>query len=88
MDNLCNNCIHKDICARRMATWGMKSCDHFKEERNGEWLNWQGEPIAPDDFWRVWRCSECKHEMEFEEAVDREEFPSNFCPNCGADMRN
>lgn len=66
-----------------------KGCRLKKEnDKNvGKWLNWQGEPIAADDYWRVWRCSECNNEMEFDEAVDREEFPSNFCPNCGADMR-
>lgn len=29
MDNLCNNCIHKDVCSRWTATWGMKSCENF-----------------------------------------------------------
>lgn len=31
MDNLCNNCIHKDVCSRWTATWGMKSCENFLE---------------------------------------------------------
>lgn len=55
--------------------------------KRGQWLNWRGEPISPDDYWRVWRCSECGNEIEFDEAVGREEFTSNYCPNCGADMR-
>lgn len=55
--------------------------------KRGQWLNWRGEPISPDDYWRVWRCSECGNEIEFNEAVGREEFTSNYCPNCGADMR-
>ena len=85
---ICNNCEHNPVCGKFQATGGhVHSCEHHKEERKGVWLNWQGEPIAADDYWRVWRCSECKHKMEFDEAVDREEFPSNFCPNCGADMR-
>lgn len=29
MENLCNNCIHKDVCGRYAATWGMKSCENF-----------------------------------------------------------
>lgn len=29
MENLCNNCIHKDVCSRWTATWGMKSCEHY-----------------------------------------------------------
>lgn len=32
MDNLCNNCIHKDVCGRYAATWGMKSCENFREK--------------------------------------------------------
>ena len=31
MENLCNNCIHKDVCSRWTATWGMKSCENFME---------------------------------------------------------
>ena len=31
MNNLCNNCIHKDVCGRYAATWGMKSCGDFME---------------------------------------------------------
>lgn len=54
--------------------------------KRGQWLNWRGEPISPDDYWRVWRCSECGNEIEFDEAVGREEFTSNYCPNCGARM--
>jgi hypothetical protein len=38
MENLCNNCIHKDVCSRWTATWGMKSCEHYREERKGKWL--------------------------------------------------
>lgn len=54
--------------------------------KHGRWLNWKGEPIQPDEFRWSWTCSECKHELEFEEAVTAEEFPSNYCPNCGAKM--
>lgn len=55
--------------------------------KKGVWLNWQGGPVWPNEFYRWWCCSECKHQMEFDEAVTKDEFPSNFCPNCGADMR-
>ena len=55
MDNLCNNCIHKDVCGRYAATWGMKSCEHFMEmPKKGEWLP----QILLGE--RVWDCSECK----------------------------
>ena len=74
MDNLCNNCIHKDICARRMATWGMKSCEHFMEmPKNGEWVH---------DVNNLYGCSEC---MKRETMSPKRMKP--YCPNCGADMR-
>ena len=72
MDNLCNNCIHKDICARRMATWGMKSCEHFREvTKKGEWIshnkgqnNWvecsQCNTVG-SPFWK--RCPVCEAVM-------------------------
>ena len=83
MDNLCNNCIHKDICARRMATWGMKSCEHFLEmPKKGEWT------IVEDD-WNmetIYECSACKEDFVTIEGTPAENL-WNFCPNCGADMR-
>ena len=45
MENLCNNCIHKDVCGRYAATWGMKSCEHFMD-------NGVAAPV---------RCGKCKY---------------------------
>ena len=45
------------------------------EVKHGRW-NWQG-PISVGG----WVCSECKH--KFYQGYGNE----NFCPNCGADMR-
>jgi hypothetical protein len=84
---MCDNCIHKAVCSIYRATGGKKQCEHHKEERRGRWLSWIGKPIPKDDFRWSWTCSECKHEVEFEEAVTADEFASNFCPNCGADLR-
>ena len=53
---------------------------------HGRWLNWKGEPISPDDYWRVHRCSECENEWEFAEALDTDEVGWKYCPNCGAKM--
>jgi hypothetical protein len=84
---MCNNCIHKPVCGKFLAIGGhVRECEHFKEEKHGRWLNWQGEPIEPDEYWRCWRCSECTTEFEFPEAVDADEFASKYCPNCGAKM--
>lgn len=78
MDNLCNNCIHKDICARRMATWGMKSCEHFKEERKGRWIAWK--EIFPKAIFKRLRKGFCSY-------CGALRIKDNFCSNCGADMR-
>ena len=53
----------------------------------GVWLNWQGEHVLPNEFYRWWHCSECNYKMEFDEAITVDQFDSNFCPRCGADMR-
>ena len=84
----CKTCLHAAVCAKRIATGGhVKECKNFVEKKTGRWLNWKGEPIERGEFRWAWTCSECKHELEFEEAVTADEFASNFCPNCGADMR-
>lgn len=44
------------------------------EAQRGKWNKVQ-RTIRP---WKAFRCSECKH---------LNEFPSDYCPNCGADMR-
>lgn len=82
MENLCNNCIHKDVCSRWTATWGMKSCENFKEERKGEWKphmeemeDFDGNPVQVQTGVICSLCGEyacCG---------------GNFCKKCGADMR-
>lgn len=83
MDNLCNNCIHKDICARRMATWGMKSCEHFKEERKGRWKY-----TLEGKYFQVGctACGKIAIKADYSLCGDFEiDWP--HCPNCGCDMR-
>ena len=55
--------------------------------KRGKWLSWQGEPIAKDDCRHEFICSECNTSLYFDDAVSVEDFASDFCPNCGADMR-
>ena len=71
MDNLCNNCIHKDVCSRWTATWGMKTCENFLEKKKGEWIT---------DEKGVTYCGNCR-------CIDDYASVHNFCPICGADMR-
>ena len=51
------------------------NCPFYCEEpKQGEWIE-----IYYDNMPRFWDCSVCK---------ERNTFPSDFCPNCGADMRD
>jgi hypothetical protein len=76
MENLCNNCIHKDVCSRWTATWGMKSCEHYREERKGKVVR---EHKANVVSIRVdGSCPLCDEPMMTSD---------NFCPRCGCDMR-
>ena len=83
MENLCNNCIHKDVCSRWTATWGMKSCENFREmPKKGEWIE------NDHDCYRF--CSICEfgvHDDASYELYGTYLIKPNFCPNCGADMR-
>jgi uncharacterized paraquat-inducible protein A len=68
MDKLCNKYI---------ATGGVKSCEHFKEERKGRW-----ERVIPTKSAAKWStkvsCSVC-HRQGYTH--------HRYCPHCGADMR-
>ena len=78
MDNLCNNCIHKDVCGRYAATWGMKSCENFMEmPKKGRW--------EKTEYKGFLRCSCCKDVYIYEEWLEAGKW--NGCPNCFADMR-
>ena len=48
-----------------------------EEQKHGKWLD----VTTLDNEFICWVCSECRHGADF---VDE---PYNYCPNCGADMR-
>ena len=80
MNNLCNNCIHKDVCSRWTATWGMKTCEHFMEmPKKGKW-----EQVERWATKAKYRCSVCGREIMSATKVNIEKYP--YC-HCGADMR-
>lgn len=68
---MCNNCIHKIVCSKYIATGGVKSCEHHKEERKGRWI------LREDGY----HCSNCDIQAIYT-GVELK-----YCPNCGADMR-
>lgn len=84
----CIKCVHFKVCQScGILTGRLTSCPNYQAEVvHGTWLDWHGNPVSPDAFYRWWRCSECKYQYVFDEAVKREHFPSNYCPNCGAKM--
>lgn len=82
---MCDNCIHKPVCAKYTATGGhVNKCEHFKEGRKGEWIETgvaAGDPFDGNSVYcfDVFACSECGCHFDVSEAM-------NYCPNCGAEM--
>ncbi len=74
---MCNNCIHKPVCSKYIATGGVNKCEHYKEGRKGRW---EKSVVIQTDTSTLYNytCSMCSI------VTNRE---SNYCPNCGADMR-
>jgi DNA-directed RNA polymerase subunit RPC12/RpoP len=96
MENLCNNCIHKDVCGRYAATWGMKTCENFME------MPKRGHKVVHERYRGTAYAMECpicnsripsnkpyaeKVEYCSECGKKLDDTFQNFCPNCGADMR-
>lgn len=52
---------------------------YHAERKKGKWIDrgWSGD--GRGNSWHEWECSECKHITKGAKW--------NFCPNCGADMR-
>jgi len=50
----------------------------------GKWLDcgvhgdWAWEQDGHGNCWHIWKCSKCEYKTEHR---------SNYCPNCGAEMR-
>lgn len=96
MDNLCNNCIHKDVCGKFTATGGVRKCENFKTERRGRWIHPKGYVVS-----NGFLCSECGHKEASHRAINPRPggayladdngnffYPPkiNYCPNCGVKM--
>ena len=70
----CENCIHRIICDHENKY--RKVCSQFLEQRpHGVWI---------ETFFTT-GCSICKEEFRVSGEWAKAHF--NFCPNCGADMR-
>lgn len=80
---MCNNCIHKPVCSKYIATGGVNSCEHHKEERKGRWELHGND----DDCGCSYFCSNC-HKSYDEDYfyVHGQYIPYNYCPHCGFPM--
>ena len=58
----------------------------LSERNKGEWIKATG--MMPPEFHGHHCCSECGNFANMEPPFGNREDLSNFCPNCGADMRN
>lgn len=79
---MCNNCIHKPVCAKYTATGGhVNKCEHVKEERRGRWI-YRGEADMDQNVYA--NCSFCgageTHAVSMIGKVP-------YCWECGAYMR-
>ena len=99
---MCNNCIHKAVCAKYTATGGhVNKCEHFKEERKGEWIielhkrsyRWSATAQCSrcKDFSVIWAGNFVGIPDDMARHITLENASSivlsDFCPECGADMR-
>lgn len=78
---MCEKCMHKAVCSKFIATGGVSRCEHFKEERRGEWVS----SGCGHDV-----CSECRKvyaDGYFTAMGVKPRAKFSYCPNCGADMR-
>lgn len=65
---------------------GIKVIEHLEQmsstERKGEWIE-EHEPFTWMGYIK-WHCSCCGFKCGYGQKID---FPTKFCPDCGADMR-
>lgn len=87
---MCNNCIHKTVCGKFADTGGhVRECEHYIEDRKGKWEDEFGGKYANPRY----RCSLCKVRANYKMVQDElmswheEQALTDYCPNCGADMR-
>lgn len=76
----CNNCTHYDVCYQYdiLEEDADELCALYEQKRpNGEWIDRSDGGRIKYPFWERYECSKCGAKSE----------NTNFCSNCGADMR-
>lgn len=85
INSICGRCIHVDVCSSIKDN--RQKCGSYLEQRpHGDWIE-----KCTSFGGKCWaKCSVCN---EFADGFGRDNgfghdyFYPNFCPNCGADMR-
>lgn len=70
-------------CSSPTLGYAIKKSIPYKERPHGEWLSHyeycKKHDCIPSGLIAFWWCNQCEQGVEI---------ATNFCPNCGADMRN
>lgn len=98
IEHTCGECIHSEICDQWPTRTGWDTlnpvqCRMFRsaadvvERKRGEWVD-----VVFDPVWKKMKatCTSCSHRGEIRVKSNYCGFvvpDSDFCPNCGADMR-
>jgi hypothetical protein len=80
----CENCYHGEVCTYRRASHDkIVLCEHWQptadvvEVKRGKWEK-RTFIVFDNEIKDGYHCSECNTTWDTD---------TNFCPNCGADMR-
>lgn len=81
--SICGNCFYSDVC-HGMLNQPTISCSKFTQRQRigfvvfGRWVK--------DDLTNLLYCTHCRADAPLD-TTGPSQYQSNFCPNCGADMR-
>lgn len=71
----------KEYESTRLLNEAADAIEELQKRKHGKWMGefdgWE------DNYW----CSECKSSPLYKEGGLHDQMLSDFCPNCGADMR-
>ncbi len=76
---ICRDCIHREVCnirsTHKLFSMIVTGCEKFSAVKHGKWLDVRCEV----------KCSNCGEEYSDEIFLMRGNI--NYCPNCGAEMK-
>ena len=77
---VCKNCLHIEVCETYKATGGLKKCKTHMEKKFGYWVK------VDDGNGNQWyECSECA--IDPPRHKNGKHYFSDYCPNCGSEMK-